>query len=422
MIDENFYQKQGLHALLNQVKTAQNVDEFARKLFEHFPVESFWRFNVDGVKQSKDSWVGFEKREPGYLQGMQDAWIVMLKEIGSPITNEMLLHYHGIATHPVTMENLTPAHKGQWRTKDVYFDLIKTNSTVAGIVTLLNRLEAGDENFVLARDNLTVADEMELEELDLFNSHTFNKLYQEHLDYCVRRYGLEREKSDTPDYVKRRLAEFVFNSCYTFRTQHQSVYEISSDDAVIEEKQLTEPLDILMQQKSEHILRRYHKLITLCHDGEQKLRIIIETIQQLEQLHPFKDGNCRLFVMIMLNKLLIENGFPPCMLHDPNCFDAFTVDELTLEVIKGMQTFQAYTQGLVNDLDSHSLGQSTQLNDYFVGIHQQLKKALEAHFLSSQAEKTLTTLYDMNASQSKQSQDLVEGILKLHMKSGNTIK
>ncbi|HRE32421.1 MAG TPA: hypothetical protein PLD88_10645, partial [Candidatus Berkiella sp.] len=373
----------------------------------------------------KDSWVGFEKREPGYLQGMQDAWLMMLKEIGSPITSDMLLHYHGIATHPVTIENLTSASKGQWRTQDVYINLIKnSNATIDGIFALLNRLEAGDENFVLARGNLTVSDEMELEEYDLFNSYTFKRLYQEQLDYCVRRHGLDPEKHGSNDYVKRRLAEFIFNSYYSFRTQHQSVYQISSeDDAAIVEHKVTASLEFLMHQKSEHILHRYHKLMMFCHDSDQRLRIIIEAIQQLEQLHPFKDANCRLFVMIMLNKLLIENGFPPCMLHDPNCFDAFAMNELTVEIINGMRVFQECAQGLglVNELENLSLEQSSELNDYFVNIHQQLKKALEAHFLLSETEKTLTALYDMSAIQPKASQDLVEGILKLHMNDGNTI-
>lgn len=70
-------------------------------------------------------------------------------------------------------------------------------------------------------------------------------------------------------------------------------------------------------------------------DNERKLDIIIEFIQSLEQLHPFIDGNCRVFVMLLLNSELIKNGFPPTMLDNPNRFDLFSKKELADEIKKG---------------------------------------------------------------------------------------
>ncbi len=70
-------------------------------------------------------------------------------------------------------------------------------------------------------------------------------------------------------------------------------------------------------------------------DNERKLDVIIEFIQSLEQLHPFGDGNCRVFVMLLLNSELIKSGFPPTMLDNPNQFDLFSKKELADEIKKG---------------------------------------------------------------------------------------
>lgn len=68
-----------------------------------------------------------------------------------------------------------------------------------------------------------------------------------------------------------------------------------------------------------------------------KLAAIVKCIQRLELIHPFYDGNCRTFCMVLLNILLMQYGFNPTLLDNPNKFDAHSVDELIELVRKGME-------------------------------------------------------------------------------------
>jgi len=69
------------------------------------------------------------------------------------------------------------------------------------------------------------------------------------------------------------------------------------------------------------------------------LKSIAKLVQTLEQQHPFKDGNCRTFAVLLLNRELVRHGFMPTILEDPNRFDGFTRKEMVFEILRGMQAF-----------------------------------------------------------------------------------
>lgn len=83
-------------------------------------------------------------------------------------------------------------------------------------------------------------------------------------------------------------------------------------------------------------IQRYELAMKAAINPLEKLKAIIIFVQDCEQLHPFSDGNCRTFCMLVLNDLLKKNGFPLTILSDPNKFDGFSPDELVDEVIQGM--------------------------------------------------------------------------------------
>lgn len=69
-----------------------------------------------------------------------------------------------------------------------------------------------------------------------------------------------------------------------------------------------------------------------------ELRAIVKAVRSLHVHHFFRDANGRLNTMVVLNKLLMESGFPPAILSDPAIFGgAFTIDELAKKVLKAMQ-------------------------------------------------------------------------------------
>ena len=50
---------------LNEIN--QETKEDAHHVMATFPKSEYWRFFIDGILQKEDGWIGFDKREPGYL-------------------------------------------------------------------------------------------------------------------------------------------------------------------------------------------------------------------------------------------------------------------------------------------------------------------------------------------------------------------
>jgi hypothetical protein len=72
-----------------------------------------------------------------------------------------------------------------------------------------------------------------------------------------------------------------------------------------------------------------------------KLRAIVRTIRRLHVGHFFTDGNGRVNTFMMLNKLLLAEGFDPVILDDNWIFGGgFTVEQMVAAVTKGMATFR----------------------------------------------------------------------------------
>lgn len=91
------------------------------------------------------------------------------------------------------------------------------------------------------------------------------------------------------------------------------------------------------------VFLNYHtRLGRICSDKlianpkEEKIKLIAQTCQTLDQLHLFTDGNIRT-IYLLLNKLLMENGLLPTTLEDPNIIDCFSVDEITAKIIAGQK-------------------------------------------------------------------------------------
>lgn len=86
-----------------------------------------------------------------------------------------------------------------------------------------------------------------------------------------------------------------------------------------------------------HFLGLYARRCQADPQGKNQVRHITELCQNLEQFHPFPDGNCRSFGIILLNHLLARHGLPLSMLEDPNWFDGWSLDELVAKVKEGQQ-------------------------------------------------------------------------------------
>ena len=109
----------------------------------------------------------------------------------------------------------------------------------------------------------------------------------------------------------------------------------------------------LFENDITHLMNEYYGTIHSAPHPEKKLFCIIRLISSLERLHPFSDGNTRLFSMILLNRELIKQGFSPTIMQNPNRSVGFSQRELYDEIIQGMETFQQIKAG-------HFLGKGNQ--------------------------------------------------------------
>lgn len=72
-----------------------------------------------------------------------------------------------------------------------------------------------------------------------------------------------------------------------------------------------------------------------------KLKVIAQYIQDIECMHFFADGNCRM-VYLLLNKELLKNDLKPVILFDPNMFDRMSSDNLVNEILEGQDAFELF--------------------------------------------------------------------------------
>lgn len=98
------------------------------------------------------------------------------------------------------------------------------------------------------------------------------------------------------------------------------------------------------RDKVKKIIDDYYQEIIGAKSNLDKLRIIVQFCRLLEIAHAFPDGNARTIGILLINKLLIQNGFAPTIFDNPSCIDAFSIDEVIREIEKGQKHFSGYQQ------------------------------------------------------------------------------
>ena len=84
-------------------------------------------------------------------------------------------------------------------------------------------------------------------------------------------------------------------------------------------------------------MNEYYEGIDACKTSLKKISVIANLCQRLDQVHPFYDGNIRVFAILLLDYLCLENGFKIPTLLDPNVFDMLSNTELIDKIIGGFE-------------------------------------------------------------------------------------
>jgi Fic family protein len=149
--------------------------------------------------------------------------------------------------------------------------------------------------------------------------------------------------------VYTRLSIIIIYADY----KQYEIRVVSCSQQIVEKHHNNSSIRTLIKNRLDKICDEYNKEINDATNTNDKISIICKTIQRIEQLHPFKDGNMRT-CYILLNRLLHEEEMPFTLLINPNRFDGFTLNELTSFVIEGQSRYlKLITQGIVDLTDDY---------------------------------------------------------------------
>ena len=149
------------------------------------------------------------------------------------------------------------------------------------------------------------------------------------------------------------------------------------------------------KERINELLSAYYTNMDKEKDNDNKLSIIVSLIRKLEVAHFYRDGNQRTLVFVILNKLLLENDFPLCILDNPYVFDGYkTINDLVKQVKKGFQNVQSLKdKARDNDIKIKSVEDLISENGYFHYSEHDEKKLQELQSQRVATEKTLLEEY-----------------------------
>lgn len=310
--------------------TAKEVKPFVLKAssrqdiisaLKQFPASDLYRFLIDGrLHRAENGWLEYALREHGSLPGVLDAFKYVLgHDLADPcISADLLKNIHSRVTTPVSIRGYSknPMSSGEFRDDITTFQPIPEADRAGycneeGLYALKDfvqrHLHQGSVLFIGIRSTMDVMREC----------HQGKYNTQKELDdafLAVKEYI----KCAPDESVKATYQRLCLGEPWKFRAP------------------APEYIDALI----ENTCNQYNSAIITASTSEDKLRVIVSSVQEIERIHPFCDGNGRTSY-ILLQRLLIQNGFLPSMMFNPNHLDGHSTESVIEELMEGMRLTQA---------------------------------------------------------------------------------
>lgn len=281
--------------------------------------------------------------EPGFCQAMLSSFVECLRQLGSPMTIDGIGYFHKRAVSKVegTLYK-TEKHKataaGQYRRYyESAFFLLPGSYSNNGINELLQNL------LELSTSKASTSAEFFFRKFE-----TKDGAIIKHIVNAETIQSYLAKFDNKMDDLIHWLTTDSASETFSYHTWNNNI-------------RTPRPayLDPLVADKTQKIIDQYYNELTtynkktkhveastsdLDYDTE-RLKIIIRFSKRFALLHPFDDGNGRVGYLL-LQKLLLENQFPPAIMDNPTLFACHTEDEL-VEIIKaGWQNTAYYLENL----------------------------------------------------------------------------
>ncbi|WP_207478245.1 HMG-box domain-containing protein [Arenibaculum pallidiluteum] len=257
---------------------------------KNIPKENYWKLLMDGREHGEDD-KHLYKLSSGYMAGMMGGFKKIIETLGDDMTPEFLEELHAEMTRHVTRE-ISQDHLTSFVLQQQGF---KKKSNRWGVSRSYS--DAG----------LSEIKEM-MEQLN---------------DLLAPFIASERAKEGSLFAQNVALVENDPTGRLAYLDQTEEVNrtdEHGNPIKVLYFRAGIPTLDAFNQSCSRELVNQifkiYHNDIKAAASEEQKVYVIIDFCRRLLQTHPFSDANGRTINFGILNKLLIENGMPPTILHD----------------------------------------------------------------------------------------------------------
>ena len=258
-----------------------------KEMSQKFPMHQWYRFFNRFFMHGQhhfSGWLPGEREEPGFTVGAMTALLFELNHLDEPLTKEVIEHIHSTVIDGVLNTNYSP-----WAIRDNQVTYRQPGEYVGfGLIPGSNLSPQG------------------LKELQNECPH--------------EQFGYELQKSQIGE-----TGRFFYKlACLSDHSEDRVSYALEA---------YHEKLDSVLSNDPEDI---------------EVLNILCRLVTDLERLHPYGDGNCRTFGIIVLNRELVRLGFPPTLMDDPNQFDGYSQQELVSKIQEGQKRYREL-------LDEHQL-------------------------------------------------------------------
>lgn len=278
-------------------------------LLKKFDPRQLFRFFVDGRFHRKyRGWIGYEAGEYGSVQGILNGFAFMLDnfDLSGGLRSTYLLDLHRICMFNVQTAN-PKSTPGDLRYLNSGMPFLSKTTTLNNLKEIL-AMRKGDGTAIFnAKKYAKTADEFDAVSLyqNLVKEGNINyRNWYPNLDLTTKNY-LDK---------KGNLLDF-------YQAKHY--------------------VQMMFARRTDKIVESFNLSIKKSSGAEDRIYIIATLVRDLELLHPFPDGNCRVFACILLNHLLMYFDFYPAILENPNLDGECSYDEFVEEIRKGMDNTRA---------------------------------------------------------------------------------
>lgn len=287
------------------------------------PREAMWMLAVDGRFYSTEQGPnGYEDRENNSIKQILDGLCYAINESQKPLSVDFIKSLHRVCMDKLKSQN--PANPGILRTSQVVIGLQPEWVSLAELNNFLSKEQRPQAHLYYTT---LVSYKGSFVELSSLNAQ-------------------QKENAINAALFKMKEATKLSNGRFSpgrlpigTKLDETLLCDMNTKEALIAYAPPALPSEALL----ESILNEYNVNSMRCQNPISTLTVITKTVKALTCLHPFRDGNNRVFVNCLLNRLLMENEFPPVIFYDPNIFEFHTIEDLVQIIQARCSATMAFT-------------------------------------------------------------------------------